>query len=128
MRIPSPFIPSSLSRKMTYNLEGKVQADDRVSQGKWPSMGSANSMYPTEAERFDSITPFMKAAKLKDASRRNYVIQPGGAAVYFDNPPDMVEAIYGTPSTAHIPTDQDSFSKGLSQGKPATMGRPMGGG
>lgn len=123
MRTPSPYFPSPLSRTLTYSIEGKLRVDDRVNQGKWPGMGAANSMYPTEAEKFDSITPFLKAAKMKDAPRRNYVIQPGGAAIYFEGQADMVEAIYGTPSTAHIPTDKESFSKEVSGSKPMTVGR-----
>lgn len=122
MFIASPFVPSSISRTITYNAEGKIRTEDRLNFGRWGGVGVANSMYPTEAEKFDSMAPFLKAAKERDAPRRNYVIQPGGATVYFDNPVDMKQAIYGTPATAHIPTDQESFGKALDQGRPMASG------
>lgn len=127
MFIPSQYVPSMVSRKLTYDSEGRLRVEDRVNQGKWPAgMADANSTYPTDAERFDAIAPHIKANKEKDAPRRNYVIQPGGNIVYFDGGKNLHEAIYGTPSTAHIPQEKDSFGKALSERVPMATARSTG--
>lgn len=43
----------------------------------------SNSLYDTEAERFDVVAPFLAKALAKDRPRRNYVIEPGGRAIYY---------------------------------------------
>jgi len=85
MRVPNGFKSSQAARQIQYDEEGRMR-DVNVSRQSTGSVGDANSLYATEAEKFGTVAPFLKANMNKDATRRNYVIQPGGAAIYFDGP------------------------------------------
>lgn len=80
------FKPSYIGQQMTY-VPGWTPPP--------PGRGGANSSCPTEAERYGSVTPFMDRNRRKDAPRRNYVVQPGGAIAYFETPEAMEEALTG---------------------------------
>jgi hypothetical protein len=57
------------------NSKGASSDDDGIAE--------SNSLYSTDAELFGTITPFLKKNRIRDAQRRNYVIQPGGACIYW---------------------------------------------
>lgn len=94
MWIPNGFVPSSINRTREYDEEGRLREVRHDSKGASSSDGAiaeSNSLFATDAELFGTITPFMRVNKLRDADRRNYIIQPGGACIYFDPerpPPD----------------------------------------
>lgn len=95
MYIPDRFMPSNLVRQIHYDEEGRLrtfrEAGTRNEEG---GIGEANSLYATDAEHYDRCAPHLRAAKIKDAKRRNYIIQPGGACIYFQQermPPDPYE-------------------------------------
>ena len=81
MRIPSPFAPSSFARRVQYDDEGRMREYRPGTQGD-TGIGDSNSLFATESERFDAITPFLKRSKAAADKAREYVIQPGGACLY----------------------------------------------
>mgnify|MGYP000898631851 CR=1 FL=1 len=104
MNIPNGFRPSGAARATFYDEEGRLR-EFNISRGMDEGgVSSTNSMFATEAEDFGSIAPFLHRAKVKDAKRRNYVIQPGGAAIYFDD-----ERAPELPSRQEFPHPKTSF-------------------
>lgn len=101
------FLPSSQSKQFFFDVDGRV-LQSHVSRGDDPALGEANSIYATDAEKFGTIAPFLKVNRTRDAKRRNYVIQPGGACLYFDTqrlPPDPYDhnrVQYTAPSSQSV--------------------------
>ena len=109
MRIPNNFLPSKFQKQIGYDEEGRL-IEFNLSRQHTGGIGNANSMYATHAEQFDVMTPFLKANKAKDAPRRNYIIQPGGAAIYFG--PRRAEAFpdpYGGGRVQYTVPDERTF-------------------
>lgn len=86
MQIPNGFLPSKYQKQIGYDVEGRLR-EFNISRESTGGIGDANSLYATDAERFGTMAPFLKRNKAKDAPRRNYIIQPGGACIYFGDQP-----------------------------------------
>ena len=80
-------------------------------------IAEANSLYATDAEMFGSITPFLKKNRIKDARRRNYVIQAGGACIYFEGSDP-----YGEKSRVDFPSEKESFGHNSMDGNKLAQG------
>lgn len=104
MMIPNGFMPSDVVRRTYYDPEGRLKSFN-ISRPEEGGIGDTNSLFSTDAERFGSLPPFLKANKEKDASRRNYIIQPGGAAIYFEE--DRIEG--ALPRKTEFPAPKTSF-------------------
>ncbi len=92
---PGGWVPSKLATWAGYSPEGRlVQADP--SRDQTGGAGVSNSLYETDAERFDVVTPFLAKALEKDRPRRNYIVQPGGATIYY-GPRPAPRHPYGEP-------------------------------
>ena len=108
MFIPNQFVPSTAMRLREYDSEGRLR-EFRITGGRDSDDGGiaeANSLYATDAEFFGTMAPFLKRNKALDAPRRNYVIQPGGAALVFRGPaPSVVQS----PVRQCMPSGQESF-------------------
>jgi len=87
------FVPSKFQKRLQYDPEGRLR-EYNVSRSSTGGVAVANSLYATDAERFDSIAPFLAANMEKDRPRRNYVILPGGSALYFGDKPAPAD-LYG---------------------------------
>lgn len=85
MFAPNGFVPSSHVRKFLYDEEGRLLTHRPASQDDNPALAEANSLYATDAEVFGVMPPFLAAAKRRDSKRRNYIVQPGGACIYFED-------------------------------------------
>jgi hypothetical protein len=104
MLVPSGFLPTREARAIHYDQEGRLRSFN-ISRTGDSGIAETNSLFSTESEAFGAIAPFLKKAKQKDSARRNYVVQPGGATIYFDEngpPPEMV-------SRTEFPEDKESF-------------------
>lgn len=89
--IPNQWLPSKKQHLYSYDEEGRL-LEYNVSRQSTGGLGDTNSLYATDAERFSSKAPFIARAMEKDAGRRNYVVQPGGATIYFDGPAHLSAA------------------------------------
>jgi len=83
VQIPNGFVPSDVVRRTYYDPEGRMLSFN-ISRQSTGGVSAANSLLATDAEHFDVCAPFLRRNKLNDAKRRNYVVQPGGAILYFD--------------------------------------------
>lgn len=104
MMVPNGFMPSETARKTYYDSEGRL-LEVNISRGDAGRLGESNSLFQTDAEKFSTMSPFLLRNRRKDARRRNYIIQPGGAAIYFDQTGPLPEA----PSHAEYPPASESF-------------------
>lgn len=82
------FVSSSVGA-LTYDLAPKQRVEQTVRE--------SNRALPTRDEKYGAVAPFLLNAKLKDAGRRNYTIQPGGATAFFSDRDSMIEAVTGVP-------------------------------
>lgn len=108
MFIPNQFVSSTALRQREYDPEGRLR-EFRITGGRDSDDGgiaAANSLYATDAEFFGSMAPFLRCNKARDARRRNYIIQPGGAAIVFNGP---APAVPPSPLRALMPSEQESF-------------------
>ena len=108
MYIPNGWKRRDESQRLTYNHEGKLQVEN-LSRQSTGGIGRANSRFATEAEEFDSIAPFLAQNRAVDAERRNYVIQPGGACLYFANEERLAEPYAHNRAQFDGPDDRESF-------------------
>lgn len=121
------FLPSSTVRRQTYDEEGRlreVRIGPDGSHSQLGGVGEYNSMYSSTAEAFGEIAPFLKAARLRDAKRRNYIIQPGGACIYFESEPPMEDPWANGRVQFNAPSDQETFGHNSLDG--SKMGNPNG--
>lgn len=122
MFIPNGFTSSSAVRRREYDAEGRLR-ETRIGPGPHSDgesgIAEANSRYATDAEMFGTISPFLKRNKARDAQRRNYVIQPGGACIYFENEKEL-EDPYGGGRVQYTdaPTEKESFGHDSMPGGP----------
>lgn len=132
MFIPSAFVSSTANREFTYDAEGRMHP---VHVGSAPDgdggIAEANSLYATQSEMFSSCAPFLRKNKLADAKRRNYVIQPGGAALYFKTEKKLAD-IYNhgrVQYSVDFPAENESFGHNSNPGpRPIVPSRPPSGG
>jgi len=126
MFIPNGFVPSNANRQREYDAEGRLREVSYSSPTQDGGIAEASSLFATEAEQFGTISPFLKRNKAKDAQRRNYVIQPGGACIYFREDPEL-EDPYGGGRVQFTPTAQESFGHDSQPGGPlqGPAGRPF---
>ena len=120
MYIPNAWPPSIAVTRREYDLEGRLM-ETRPGPGPHSDgIGVANSIYATEAEEFDSITPFLKKNRREDIKRKGYFIQPGGACMELKKPEDPGPKFEG-------PSYQDSFGHNSQPGGPTQgpNGRPF---
>lgn len=89
--IPNQWRASKEQKLYSYDEEGRL-LEFNISRQSTGGIGDANSLYATDAERFSAKAPFIARAMEKDATRRNYVVQPGGATIYFDGPARVTAA------------------------------------
>ena len=113
MWIPNGFPPSSARTRM-YDQEGRLKefrVDSRGASSDDGSIAEANSLYATDAELFGQVAPFLKRAKIRDANRRNYIVQPGGAVIYFDDSePQQLQDPFGNGRVQFTaPSEQETF-------------------
>lgn len=108
MFIPNGFIPSTFARRISYDEEGRLR-EFNLSRQSTGGIGDANSLYATDAERFDSIAPFLKKNIAKDVARRDYRIQPGGACLYFSSPEELQDPYGGGKVQYTGPDPRTSF-------------------
>lgn len=104
--VPNGFMPSDVVRRTYYDPEGRLKSFN-ISRQEEGGIGDTNSLFSTEAERFGSLPPFLKANKQKDAKRRNYIIQPGGACIYFEDEEGAPQAVL--PRRTEFPAPKTSF-------------------
>ena len=112
MFIPSGFAPSRANVQRQYDSEGRlreVRIDSSGASSGDPGIAQSNSLFATDAELFGTITPFLKRARLKDAKRRNYVIQPGGACLYSETDQQLADPYNHGQVRFDMPTEQESF-------------------
>ena len=123
MYIANGFVPSSAIRRREYDEEGRLR-ETRIGPGPHTDgesgIAESNSLFATDAEFFGSITPFLKKNRIRDAKRRNYIIQPGGACIYFENQAQL-EDPYGNGRVQYTdaPSAQESFGHNSQPGGPA---------
>ena len=106
MQIPNGFMQSSATKTTEYDQEGRLRLT-RYGHGGEGGVGESNSIYATDAELFGTCAPFLKANRMKDAKRRNYIIQSGGALILFEEgeqPEDQRQKLRFSG-----PADQTSF-------------------
>jgi hypothetical protein len=112
MYSPNGFVPSSAIRRREYDEEGRLR-ETRIGPGAHTDgdsgIAESNSLYATDAEYFGAITPFLKKNRIRDAKRRNYVIQPGGACLYFSEDKAPEDAFGGGKVVFDAPGEKDSF-------------------
>jgi hypothetical protein len=87
MHIPNGWVPSVMATQLVY--------DPATKTGVQVTSVDASSAYPTEAERFSSVTPFLAANMAKDRPRRNYIVEPGGRTVYYGDEPAPADPYAG---------------------------------
>jgi hypothetical protein len=140
MYIPNAFTPSTVIHQQMYDEEGRLKsfriAPSRGAQGEG-GISEANSLYSTDAELFGSVAPFLKRNRIVDARRRNYVIQPGGACIYFERPEELSDPYAHGRVQFTAPGDQESFGHNTqpggfggqpNQGRSFQVGAKSGGG
>ena len=133
MFVPNGFIPSNANRTREYDEEGRLR-ETRIGPGPHTDgdggITESNSLFATDAEMFGAVTPFLKRNRIRDARRRNYVIQPGGACIYFEGERTLPDP-YEEKARAEMPTEQESFghnsqpggwSQGPNQGRAFALG------
>lgn len=118
MYVPNGFIPSNASRRREYDEEGRLREVSISSPSQDGGIAESNSAYATEAEQFGTIAPFLARNKAKDARRRNYVIQPGGACLYFETPPEYPDYWQNGRVMFDAPTQKESFGHNSQPGGP----------
>ena len=112
MFVPNPFLPSNAVHMIQYDEEGrlrKVRVNSPGASSDDGGIAEANSLYATDAELFGSITPFMKRNKLNDSKRRNYIIQPGGACIYFQEDKPLKDPYGGGRVQFTAPSERETF-------------------
>jgi|ERR1700690_372239 len=137
MFVPSPFQPSNATHRFVYDEEGRMRSFRVGPDGAHTQeggVGESNSLFATDAEYFGTITPFLKVNRIKDARRRNYIIQPGGACIYFDGEKVLKDPYNNGKVQYTAPSDQESFghnsmdgnklAQGVDGGRAFTVGRP----
>lgn len=128
MFIPGRFLPSSAVRNRQYDEEGRLR---EVRPGPGPhtdgdsGIAESNSLFATEAEMFGAITPVLKRNRIRDAKRRNYIIQPGGACIYFEAEKELKDPYGGgrVQYTVDMPEAKESFGHGSQPGGPSQGGQ-----
>lgn len=131
MFIPSPFIASTVNRQTFYDEEGRMHSVHVGSAADGDGgIAEANSLYATDAEMFGTCAPFLKRAKIADAKRRNYIIQPGGACIYWEDPVQLKDLYnHGQVQFSTAPSERESFGHNSSPGpRPVAPNRPPFGG
>lgn len=124
MFVPNGFVPSSAARQTYYDEEGRLRVVN-ISRDSVGGIGESNSLFATDSEMFGAIAPFIKRNKSKDAPRRNYVIQPGGACIYFD-PEKLLADPYDHGRVQFTgPSSRESFGHNSMDGSKMVQGRPM---
>lgn len=125
MQLPNGFKSSEFARRIQYDDEGRMYEQDMALPNQATGIGDANSLYATDAERFDSISPFLAANRARDAMRRNYIIAPGGDRVF----PDVDES----QQPEALPSQRTSFghdsldgTKMVTGGRAFTLGQQAG--
>lgn len=108
MFIPGKFVPSHVNHQTHYDEEGRLRTF-RIGMGEDGGVGEANSLYATQAEYFGSRAPFIKNNQIRDAKRRNYIIQPGGACIYFETERELEDPYGGGRVQYTAPSDKESF-------------------
>lgn len=112
MWIPNAFAPSSSVHATFYDEEGRLKTFRPGTQGAESDDGSlaeANSLFATDAEYFGQVAPFLRRNKIKDCRRRNYIIQPGGACIYFSEEEPLMDP-YGNGRVQYTaPSDRETF-------------------
>jgi len=114
MHIPNGFVPSDLQRYRVHDQEGRLvefRIDSSITSSDDGGIAEANSLYATRAEMFGSIAPFLKRNRARDVTRRNYVIRPGGEAVYEIDRPDI---------RFNFPSEQESMGHNSLNGSKLT--------
>jgi hypothetical protein len=95
-----------------YDEEGRVHSfrkNTKSASSDDGGIAEANSLYATDAELFGTCAPFLRANKLRDAKRRNYVIQPGGACIYFKDDAPLKDPYGGGRVQFTAPDERESF-------------------
>lgn len=87
----------------------KVRVNSKTASSDNGGIAEANSLYATDAELFGTISPFLKRNKLADAKRRNYIIQPGGACIYFENDPQLADPYDHNRVQFTAPSERETF-------------------
>lgn len=110
MHAPNGFVPSNVIHQTMYDEEGRLKTFRINSRSDDDSgISEANSLYATDAELFGTVAPFLKKAKIKDAGRRNYIVQPGGACIYFSDDKPLSDP-YGNGRVQFTgPSEKESF-------------------
>lgn len=128
MFAPNGFLPSTVVHARMYDEEGRLKA---VRPGPGPhtdgdgGIAEANSLYATDAEFFGEIAPFLKRNRLADAQRRNYIIQPGGACIYFKEDPQLADPYdHNRVQYTDMPSERESFGHNSMDG--TKLGEPNG--
>lgn len=129
MFVPNAFVPSTAVHAMLYDEEGRLKSyrvgpGPHTSSSDDPGIAEANSLFATDAELFGTITPFLKKSRLADAQRRNYVIQPGGACLYFENDPKLADPYAHGRVQFTAPSERESFGHNSLDG--SKFGEPNG--
>ncbi len=109
MFIPSGFLPSGANKIRSYDVEGRLHESRPGPGGNDGGIAESNSLFSTEAEEFGSCAPFLKKNKIKDARRRNYIIQPGGACIYFESERRLEDPYDNGRVQFTAPSEQESF-------------------
>ena len=108
MTTPNRWVPSRAAKLASYDAEGTLH-EFNLSRQATGGVGRYNSLFATEAEAFDSIAPHLAINRAKDVSRRNYVVQQGGATIYFEGPAVVVDPYTGHRTPHPFPNDRASF-------------------
>jgi hypothetical protein len=119
--VPNGFLSSEIARRVTYDEEGRLR-DINISRGSVGGIADANSLFATEAEKLGSIAPFLRMNRREDVRRRNYIIQAGGACVYFD--PESPEAPPLHKIRPEVPDPRTSFGHDSMDGTKMARGTP----
>ena len=131
MFAPNGFTPSTVVHARMYDEEGRLKT---MRPGPGPhtdgdsGISEANSLYATESEMFGTVTPFLKKNRIADAKRRNYVIQPGGACIYFKEEQMLADPYdHGRVQFTDMPSERESFGHNSMDGSKlsGSTGRPL---
>ena len=125
MYIPGRFVPSGLTKTIHYDEEGRMREFRKDSKDE-AGLGEANSLYATDAEMFGSRAPFLKVNNIRDARRRNYIIQAGGACIYWEVDPMLAEPYDHNRVQYTAPDSRDSFGHNSMDGLPSRMASNVG--
>ena len=119
MFIPNGFTPSTVNHATMYDEEGRLKSF-RINSRNDDDAGiaEANSLYATNAEMFGTITPFLRVNRIADAQRRNYVVQPGGACIYWQEDPRLEDPYLHGRVQFTGPSERESFGHDSQPGGP----------